>query len=327
VLQIIAFGGVAGLVWGYGLLRRSAGPVTRTRTLMGTTVNLTVLGEDHESAEATIDETLDHMALLESRLSRHQPASELSRLNAHGTVDGASRSLIEVLELAGRINRLGDGAFDVTIQPVLELYREQLTSRQQLPSAAEVEPLLDSVDQRSIVIADRSGRLGRPGMAVTLDGIGKGYIVDQGVAVLKQRGLSNVLVEAGGDLVARGLKAPDTPWSIGIRHPRPDTARLQARIDAMDVAVATSGDYMQPFVPDLSHHHILDPRTGRSSPELASSTVMAPTAALADGLATLTMVLGARRSIELLEELPDCEGYFVSKRLEVSKTSGFAVSA
>jgi thiamine biosynthesis lipoprotein len=327
VLQIIAFGGVAGWVWGCGLLRRSVGPVTRTRTLMGTTVSLTVLGEDRDAAEATIDATLDHMAQLESRLSRHRSTSELSQLNAHGRVDGASRSLIELLELAQRINRLGDGAFDVTIHPVLELYRERLFSRQQLPSPEEVEQLLERVDQRSIVIVDGTVRLERPGMAVTLDGIGKGYIVDQGVAVLKQRGLPNVLVEAGGDLVAGGLKAPDTPWRIGIRHPRPGPTRLQARLDASDVAVATSGDYMQPFVPDLSQHHILDPRTGASSPELASSTVIAPTAALADGLATMTMVLGARRSVELLEELPECEGYFVSKQLEVSKTSGFTVSA
>jgi thiamine biosynthesis lipoprotein len=83
---------------------------------------------------------------------------------------------------------------------------------------------------------------------------------------------------------------------------------------------------MQPFTPDLSQHHIVDPRTGLSSPDLASSTVLAPDAATADGLATLTMVLGASRSRELLEELPDCEGYFVKKNLEVVRTTGFEVS-
>jgi thiamine biosynthesis lipoprotein len=83
---------------------------------------------------------------------------------------------------------------------------------------------------------------------------------------------------------------------------------------------------MQPFTPDFAQHHILDPRSGYSAPELASSTVIAPTAALADGLSTLTMALGRRRSVELIEDLPDCEGYFVTKDLEVAMTSGFAIA-
>ena len=82
---------------------------------------------------------------------------------------------------------------------------------------------------------------------------------------------------------------------------------------------------MQPFTPDYTQHHILDPRTGFSAPELASSTVIASDAATADALATLTMVVGPRKGRELLEDLPDCEGYFVTKNLEVTRTSGFAV--
>jgi thiamine biosynthesis lipoprotein len=95
------------------------------------------------------------------------------------------------------------------------------------------------------------------------------------------------------------------------------------RFDASDRAVATSGDYLQPFVPDCSLHHILDPRTGTSAPELASSTIVAPTAALADGLATLTMVIGSERGRALIEELADCEACFIGKDLTVTRTSGF----
>ncbi len=162
------------------------------------------------------------------------------------------------------------------------------------------------------------------GTAVTLDGIGKGYIVDRGVDVLKERGFPNVFVEAGGDLMAAGEKQGGVPWRVGIRAPR-SSMTLLARVDAREQAVATSGDYMQPFTPDYAQHHILDPRTGRSAPELASSTVIAPDAATADGLATLTMVLGAKRGRELLEDLPGCEGCFVDKQLEVTRTSGFVL--
>ena len=166
--------------------------------------------------------------------------------------------------------------------------------------------------------------LGREGMRVTLDGIGKGYVVDRGVSVLRERGFDNVFVEAGGDLVARGTKNGGEPWRIGIRRPRPGES-LQARFDTTDCAVATSGDYMQPFTPDYSQHHIVDPRTGYSAPALASSTVSAPDAATADALATMTMVLGPRKGREVLEGLPGCEGYFVSKDLEITRTSGFTV--
>jgi thiamine biosynthesis lipoprotein len=114
------------------------------------------------------------------------------------------------------------------------------------------------------------------------------------------------------------------PWRVGIRRPRPGVA-LQARFEASNRAVATSGDYMQPFTTDYAQHHILDPRTGYSAPELASSTVSAPNAVTADALATLTMVLGPRRGRDLIEALPDCEAYFVSKNLDVTRTSGFEV--
>ena len=325
-LQIVAVGSGAGLAWGLGLLGRSnSAVVARSRELMGTVVNLTAVGVDREAAETAIEATFARMSELESQLSRFRPESEISRLNRTGRVDGASDGLIELLQLANRISRLGDGAFDVSVQPLLDLYRSQLTEHHRLPAPVAIEAALERVDYRSVHVQGRSVSLARPGASVTIDGIGKGYIVDQGVAVLRARGVPDVLVEAGGDLVASGQRAPGRPWRVGIRGPR-HTRGLQARVDARDRAVTTSGDYMQPFSPDLAQHHILDPRTGRSSPELASSTVIAPTAALADGLSTLCMALGPRRSRELLEDLPDCEGYLVTKDLRVIKTSGFTLS-
>jgi thiamine biosynthesis lipoprotein len=324
-LRILAVGGAAGVAWRLGLLGRpGAGPVTRARLLMGTGVHLTVLHDDVEAAEAAADATLDRMAALESLLSRYRDDSEVSRLNASGRIDDASDALLDVLRLADRVSRMGDGAFDVTVQPVLDLYREALAAGSGLPAAERIDHAVERVDHRAVRIDGSSVRLARPDMRLTLDGVGKGYVVDRGVDELKRRGFGRVFVEAGGDLVVGGDKGEGRPWRIGIRSPRPGLA-LQARFDARDRAVATSGDYMQPFTEDYSQHHILDPRSGRSAPELASSTVLAGDAATADALATLTMVLGPRKGRELLEDLPGCEGYFVSKELEVTRTSGFTV--
>ncbi len=325
VLRILAVGGAAGVAWRLGLFGRARPlPLTRARVLMGTGVHLTVLGDDREAAGAAADATLERMAELESLLTHYRPESEVSRLNATGRLDDASDALLDVLRLADRVSRLGDGAFDVTVQPVLDLYRDQLERRRELPPAADIEQAVAGVGQRALRIEGRAVRFERPGMRLTLDGIGKGYIVDRGVDVLRGRGFGDVYVEAGGDLVASGGKGPDTPWRIGIRNPRPGLT-LVARFDARDRAVATSGDYMQPFTPDYAQHHIVDPRTGYSAPELASATVVAPDAATADALATLTMVLGPRAGRDLLEAEPGCEGYLVTKDLEVVRTSGFTL--
>jgi len=324
VLRVIAAGAVVGAAWSLGVRPRGQA-VTRSRVLMGTRIHLTVLSDDREAAAAAADATLARMAALEGRLSRYRTTSELSRLHATGRLETASDALLDVLRLSQRVWRLGDGAFDVTVQPVLDLHRGRLGSGHGPPSREAIETALARVDQRSVRIEGRSVILARPDARITLDGIGKGYIVDRGVDVLRERGFGSVFVEAGGDLVAAGRKPGGTPWRVGIRHPRQGLA-LQARFDVGDRAVATSGDYMQAFTPDYAHHHIIDPRTGTSAPELASSTVIAPDAATADALATLTLVLGPRRGRALLEDLPGCEGYFVSKRLEVVRTSGFEVA-
>jgi len=323
LLRILAVGGAAAASWKLGLFGRSAaGPVRRSRVLMGTTVNLTVVGDDRAAAENAVDVTLGRMARLEALLSRYRDDSEVARLNLTGRVDNASSALLDVLRLAERVSRLGDGAFDITIQPVLDLYRARDTGGGRLPAAASIERALALVGHRNVRIDGTTVTLDRNGARITLDGIGKGYVVDRGVDTLKEHGFPDVFVEAGGDLVAGGQKRGGSPWRVGIRGPRPGLALLAA-FDAQNKAVATSGDYMQPFTEDYAQHHILDPRTGTSAPETASATVVAADAATADALATLVMVLGPRRGRELLEEQADCEGYLVSKSLEITRTSGF----
>jgi len=316
VLQIAAFSGAGGLLaWRLGRAP-AGGTVRRTRALMGTTVHLTVIGDDAAVAAEATEATLARMAALEAQLSRYRPSSDVGRLNAHGVVERPSPALLDVLALAREIHALGDGAFDVTMLPLLEAYR---AAQPALPGEAALTDALARVGSDALRVDDGRVRLQRPGMGITLDGIGKGYIVDEGVAVLKRHGFGHVLVEAGGDLMAAGRR-----WRIGVRDPR--ASRLMTRIGAKDVAVATSGDYFQPFTRDFSQHHILDPRTGRSSPELASATVIAPTAARADALATLAMVLGARRTVEILEELAGCEACVVTKASGVTRTSGFPMA-
>ncbi len=262
VLKVLAIGGAASAVWGVGALyRRSPEPVFRAALLMGTGVRIEVLGDDRDAATAAAEATLARMAALEAQLSRYRADSEVGRLNATGRVEHASPALLEVLQVAERVARLGDGAFDVTVQPVLDLYRSHRDAGLGLPTPAAIEQARERVGWRALRIAGTGVATTRPGVRITLDGVAKGYIVDRGVEVLRARGFPNVFVEAGGDLMAAGDKGEGSAWRVGIRQPRGPGMAIQARLDARNRAVATSGDYQDFFTPDFAAHHIIDPRT------------------------------------------------------------------
>ena len=324
-LRILAVSGAAASAW--AVARRGTGeaePVTITRTMMGTGLTLTVVGTDRAAARAAALEMVADMDALEAVLSAYRPDSQISQLNATGRVEQPAPILVEVLQRGARAAELGDGAFDLTVQPVLALYAGRPAGAA-LPSPAAVEAARACVDHRAVRVTADAVALARPGMAVTVDGIATGVIIDRGVATLRRRGFDNVLVDVGGDIMLSGEHAAGVPWRVGIRNPRPGVAIL-ARFEASNRAVATSGDYMHPFTPDLAQHHIVDPRTGYSPTELASTTIIAPDAATADALSTLTLVLGARRACDLLTALPDCEGYFVAKDGAVTRTGGFTLA-
>jgi thiamine biosynthesis lipoprotein len=164
---------------------------------------------------------------------------------------------------------------------------------------------------------------GKAGMAVTLDGIAKGYIVDQAVEVLKTRGATSVLVNAGGDIASAGESFGGDPWRIGLQDPRVADGSLGV-LGLRGESVATSGDYVHYLTPDMSLHHILDPRTGSSPEHTSGVSVVAPSAMAADALSTATLVLGPREGIELLDRLDGIEGMIVTKDQTVRSSRGLS---
>ena len=325
-LRIVGIGSVAGLT-AYAL-DRSDQPVTtrvtETRLLMGTLVNLTLITDDEQAGCATLTASLDHMARLERVMSRHQADSQLSRLNRDGYLDHADTHLVRVLREAVTLSALTEGAFDVTVKPLVDLYEAHFQADHGLPAPDSIAAALQNVGTHYLDVQENHITFTRPQMAITLDGIAKGYIVDEGVSILRQHGFQNVLVEAGGDLAASGVKTHEHSWRIGIQSPRQDGAQLFHTFSITNQAAATSGDYMQAYSDDLKAHHIVDPRTGWSAPELASATVVASNAMLADVFATAMMVMGSTHGPALVEKIPLCEAYLVTKDLNVRHSSGFA---
>lgn len=315
-LKIVAGAGLAAGV-SAGLARRlrpelSAGRVTETRTMMGVVVNLTVAAPNTAAAQDAVEATFAEMARLIAIFDHRRPQSPLARLNRDGRLPAPPPELVDVLTLARHYGALTAGAFDVTVKPLFDAHRAGLP----------VEPFQDLVDYGRLHVRDSAITLARPGMAVTLDGVAKGRVVDGAVATLRRLGFAHILVEAGGDLAAHGQRGDGAPWRIGVTHPRQGAVSL-ASLSLTGRAAATSGDYAHTFSSDYSQHHILDPRRGRSPADLASATVLAPTATDADALSTAALVLGPDAGLALLQRLPHVEGVLVTKEMTTRHTTHF----
>ena len=151
----------------------------------------------------------------------------------------------------------------------------------------------------------------QPGVRIDLGGIGKGYAVDRGIAILQQRGITHALVTAGGDSRIIGDRF-GKPWIVGIRHPD-DKTRVIAKIPLVDTAMSTSGDYERYFDEDgVRYHHIIDPRTGKSASKVRSATILASTATRTDGLSKTAFVLGAEEAMKIYEKLDDVDAILVT---------------
>ena len=288
--------------------------ISATHYLMGTVVNFVLIAESKDEAQTALQITIEHMRHLIQIYDHRQLDGPLGQLNATGTTLHPPHELVTTLQQSLRFGALSNGAFDVTIKPILDALQANHPSVQDLTSL---------VDYRLLNVTDDKITLARPDMAVTLDGIAKGCVIDGGVAMLYKLGFENVLVEAGGDMMAKSTQNGEV-WQVGITHPRSPKETI-AVISIQNQAVATSGDYMNFFSSDYSTHHIIDPHTGRSPSQLASATVIAANVADADALSTTMMVLGVQDGLALVENLPDASALLISKDMHIYRSSKFPV--
>ena len=295
-------------------------PVEATRHALGARVHIQVLAPDTELAHSAIGEAFAAIEAVEQRMSLYRPNSEISRLNRHGKLRSPSASLRRVLQTATRLARRSEGAFDITIQPLWDLYHQAKQSNTP-PSRAERDEALDRVDWNTLRLEEEQVTLTRPGSAITLNGIAQGVAADQAQAALRRSGIEHAIVDCG-ELAPLGRKAENHPWQVGIQHPR-DPDAFAALIPMTDRCLATSGDYETRFSDDFTLHHILDPRTGQSPPQLASVTVAAPTATLADALSTTLLILGIKTGFELMAQFDNVDALAIMKNGERRQSPGF----
>ena len=301
----------------------NASTLTDTRVLMGTFVGITLAGAPRARMEDALGRAFEHMGGLITIFDRFNPASALSVLNAEGRLKGAPTELTALLDRSARVGDLTGGAFNITVQPLVDLFR-----RYSNPAGSMSIPAAELAEARALVLADGwrtdgdAIRLARPGMGLTLDGIAKGHIADEASRFLIAEGLSNHLINAGGDIVAAGEKARGRPWMVAVENPAARSGFVR-RMPLRDRAVATSGSYEIYYDASRRHHHLINPAAGASPTDLVSATVTARTAVEADALATSLSVMAPRDGLRLIASLPGRECLLLTRDGGALRSSGW----
>jgi len=293
---------------------------------MGTMVSVAALHASGGLLEDAIAAALERMQQLIIQLNRFDESSPVAHLNDSGSLRDAPPELLELLHRSAGMHRLSGGAFDITVQPVVDLLRaRRADGYQDPPPGPELHDALSRVDARRVRVQGQTVRLECDGAGITLDGIAKGLIIDRMAAVLDTAGVHDYLINGGGDIRARGEGPAGGAWRVGVQDP--DRQQECPDVVAMSSgAVATSGSYEIYFDREQIRHHIVEARTGMSPLECRSVTVRAPSAMHADALATAIFVMGPVQGRRLIESVPGCECFIVTRQRQQLRSSGWAGS-
>jgi thiamine biosynthesis lipoprotein len=300
--------------------------VEQSRLAMGSALRVAVWTADQKGATRAIEAVYAEFDRLEGRLSVWRPASDVQRLNdaaGLGPVPVGPDTL-RVLEAAAEASRLTQGKFDITFGALTDVWKFDHDQDDRVPTPAEISARLPFVDHTAVQVDAAAGtaRILRTGVRIHLGGIGKGYAVDRAVALLREEGFTDFLIQAGGDLYAAGQRG-DRPWRVALYDPRGHDGATFATVELRDETFSTSGDYERFFLKDgVRYHHLLDPDTGQPARLCRSVTILARSALTADWVSTGVFILGPEAGLALVESLPDVEAVIVTADNEVRVSRG-----
>jgi len=294
------------------------------RMIMGTAARIIVLAPTLRAGQNAVQVGFAQMELIDGLMSTYRDDSELSIVNeeAHERAVPVSRETMRVLEKAGDIHRLSQGAFDVTVAPLLALWKAAADTNTP-PTAEQIDAARALVGWDKVQLDPQAAtvRFTQPGVQIDLGGIAKGHAIDLALEAVRAAGAVGAMVDIGGDIRCfgeppRGKKN----WRIGLQDPRMEQADSPQEIllvlNIGDRAVATSGHYRRFAVIDgQTVSHIVEPESGQGSTKLASTTIIAADALTADALATAVSVMGQDRGLALIETLDDIEAIVIPPHL------------
>ena len=266
------------------------------RMMMGTVVGITVVDPSAARAQQALGAAFERMARLTPLFDRHGSGGVLTQFNQAGRMSAPPPELDGVLQVAQKVHLASGGAFDITVAPLLDAFR-RAHAQGGLPPRAEIKRCLATVG--GFRYGPQGLLLTHQGAGITLDGVAKGFLADQGLKAAAAAGATRVLINAGGDVAVLGQRDQGTPWKVAVADPQ--DPRQADRVVAMSGgALATSGNYEVYFDRERLYHHIIDPNTGRSPRADLSVSVRAPSAILADAMSTACFVMQPAKAMTFL---------------------------
>ncbi len=301
--------------------RASLEKYEEARDMMDTFIKVTVYSRDEALAGEAIGAAFARMEEIAGVASIFDESSEAFILNRDGYLDNPSSDLLQLIRQSLECSELTDGYFDITVQPVLELWAGGLWKESEEVQQNRINETLKLVGSEKIDVTDDRISFKAEGVKITLGGITKGYAVDEALRVLEDIGIKHALIAAAGDISSLGKKPDGELWNIALVNPD-DTSESLAAFKIAQKSVSTSGNYERYFSPDKQVHHILNPKTGYSASECISVTIITESGAAADALATSVFVMGPDAGMKLVESLDDVECFMVDADRAIHRSSG-----
>jgi len=276
---------------------------------MGSPFTITIFSNDSSAAANAAIAAFKKVDSLNEILSDYIDQSEINRLSrssGKGKYVQVSAPLFDILKRSVEAAQRSEGSFDITMGPIVQLWRSARKNNQ-LPAADSIQLALAKTGYKHIHLdnINQSVLLDKEGMRLDIGGIGKGYVANEALKVLKKSGFSQAMVNAGGKIVTGDAPGSANGWLIGINLPGEKNLLMPALLSLQNMAVATSGDlYQNLSINGKKYSHIINPKTGMGLTHGRNVTAIAQDAATADWLSTACSVLSVSKSIDLVEKIP-----------------------
>lgn len=291
----------------------------RTVTLMGSRFDITIVAKDKETANKYIDSSIVEITRIENLISEWIPATQVSQINRNAGIKPVKvdRELFDLTKRAIGFSKLTDGAFDISFAAADKIWKFDGTMNT-LPSAEAVKESVAKIGYENIVLDPENLTifLKLPGMKIGFGATGKGYAADKTKALMQSKGIKAGIINASGDMNSWGKQPNDKNWTLGITDPSNPGDVLA--VLPLENAVVTSGNYEKfVMIDNKRYSHIIDPRTGYPANGLASVTVFAESAEIANGFSTAIMVLGKDAGLNLIDRTPGLSAVIIDENEKI----------
>jgi len=301
-IKILGLSGI-GAVTGGVLVNMQDKPLHKVNwqgIALGAPSNITLFHHNKKEAQKILNKSIKQISKLENLFSLYKSDSQLSILNREGFYDNPDKEMIKLFNLSMQYSALTEGAFDITVQPLWQLYNKSFSKDKMPPKEKDINKILDLINWKSIEISENKINYSNKGMSVTLNGIAQGYITDKVTETLINYGVNNTLIQLG-EYRAIGKHPDNRKWKLLLSNP--EHSASIGEIEFENSAVATSAGKGTTFDQYGMHHHIFNPKDGLSSNNILQATVTSKSATEADALATSFLIMNKDKSSQLAQKL------------------------